>query len=64
MLNSISPCNWEILTFPLNKSDAAVVSSLQFPFGRENGMPDDFEYSVHMKQSVVNKQLSLEQMLC
>ena len=20
MLNSISPCNWEILTFPLNKS--------------------------------------------
>ena len=21
MLNSISPCNWEILTFPLNKSE-------------------------------------------
>ena len=24
MLNSISPCNWEILTFPLNKSDSFI----------------------------------------
>ena len=27
VLNSISPCNWEILTFPLNKSDKFMANS-------------------------------------